>query len=73
MSGVQVMGGMNLQCKSFPEIHSSAYFNLKNFLTNRAYTKSTVYSQVQSADANLVEIHELLDIQVNVQKEYLKK
>ena len=57
--GVQVVETINLQCNSLSQIHSS------------------VYIHGISSDTNLAEIHEemseLLDKQVNVQKESLKK
>ena len=50
-------------------VHRSLYFKLKTVWTGRAYVHR------RSADTNLVEIHkemsELLDKQVNVQKESL--
>ena len=57
------MATFNLQCNSLSQIHSSVYFRLSIHWRN--------------ADTNLAEIHEemseLVDKQVNVQKENLKK
>ena len=59
------MATFNLQCNSLSQIYSSVYFRLKVFIHWR------------NADTNLAEIHEemseLVDKQVNVQKESLKK
>ena len=69
MKGVQVMETINLQCNSPSQIHSGVYFRLK--LYDR-WSKNG-----RSAETNLAEIHEemseLLNKQVNVQKESLKK
>ena len=64
------MTTINLQCNSPSQIHSSVYFRLKNLIVRQ------VEHTWESTDTNLAEIHEemseLLDKQVNIQKEGLK-
>ena len=75
MKGVQVTETINLQCNSPSQIHSGVYvLQAENSTYDRWIGP---YLHGRSAETNLAEIHEemseLLNKQVNVQKESLKK
>ena len=63
MKGVQVMATITLQCNRLYQIHSSVYFRLK---IARQVEKMLIQVWLKS-----IEMSELLDKQVNAQKENL--